>query len=59
MNEYDDWAGLCEDCKRTVFTMAAHKCPECKTQETNSRFKRCATCAKKQNKCSFCDKKIN
>ncbi len=53
-----DWDYLCEDCKKLRFTMMVRKCPECKTRETNSEFKRCGICAKKKNKCSFCGKKL-
>ncbi len=52
-------SGLCEDCAKQIFIQPMQMCPECKTEKTNGIWKRCATCAKKQNKCSFCDKKLS
>ncbi len=58
MSKRDGWNGLCKDCSKRIFTAAAENCNECKTEETNSVWKRCETCAMKQNKCSFCDAKL-
>lgn len=57
--QYNDRAGLCENCYGFIFMLAAHKCPECDTQDTNLSFARCAKCAKKTKKCSYCSKKLS
>ena len=54
-----NWQGLCKKCDNKIFTMMAKNCPECKIRETNSCWKRCKDCAKKQNKCANCDKPLS
>lgn len=58
MTNNQSWTGLCKDCSKMIFTLMAKNCPECRVEETNSCWKRCATCAKQKNKCSCCDKPL-
>lgn len=58
MVKNNSWSGLCKNCSGLIFTAAAKRCTECKVEETNSAWKRCATCAKQKNKCSYCNKPL-
>lgn len=54
----NSWTGLCKDCSGKIFTLLVKLCPECKAEETNSRWKRCPTCAIKKDECCNCDAKL-
>ncbi len=40
-------------------SMIPKLCPDCQKNETVLEHKRCAICAKNQNKCALCDGKLN
>ena len=50
---------LCKTCRLIPWTAAGCKCPDCEEINMNAEHSRCSRCARQQNKCAYCDEKIN
>jgi hypothetical protein len=50
---------LCSNCTSLAFTYTKKKCVRCKSDVNINIYILCDTCAKKDNSCNACLKKIN